>query len=306
MALTQSRSKVQSMISEGKDLTDEEAFISQLEAWFRDYKAWEADETFERAFRENRMTVRVAPVDAKDAFQTKHTVTPDGAKGSVKLRAQIEAIPDMLNPNNFLEKHKNDMGLFDVSAVLLDHRQSISKQVFSKVGRQPYFMPIPEEEDLQLMYMLAMIARRHPTGKVRSFYVTARAQMTRIKYGSDEDMKTAFLRIPVEGGADKIRYGDAHETAGPVAASVLRERKINALHYKSRVLTGKRTDNNEVTLKVRHHAGGFPWAAVPGPMEKSASMPVKIPAGEYLVASIHPPKIKGFVTNEGRFRPMTV
>jgi hypothetical protein len=66
--------------------------------------------------------------------------------------------------------------------------------------------------------------------------------------------------------------------------------------------TGKIADNNEVTLEIRHHAGGFPWAAVPGPIGPP-KFPFKVEKNEFLVATSETsPKPLGFVSDAVRFR----
>jgi hypothetical protein len=306
MPLEADRKKASEQILLAKDKSgDPVEVVKFLKAWFDSLKAWEAQETFERAFSENRMCARMAPSDGigSSATQSKDTFGPRGKVGTVTLRYHIGATPLYQEPANFAAgaSRKNELGLHDVSAVLLDSRRSISSQLFSKVGRQPIFIPIPHEEDLQLLYQIEQVAKADRVGPIYDFYVWARARITRIKYGADEDMKTGFYEYSDAKGTH-YRYGDAREGGAKLDTSLLQQRRVNALQYKSKVLTGKMTDNNEVTLKIRHHAGGFPWAAIQGPLAPPV-FPFDVPAGEFLVAEIKQGGAPlGYVTDGGKFR----
>lgn len=306
MSLEADRNKAGEQILLAKDKSgNPDEVVRFLRAWFNSFKSWEAEETFDRAFSENRMCARMAPSDsaAVGVTQTKDTFGPGGKVGTVTLRYHIGATPLHQDAANFAAgaSKKNELGLHDVSAVLLNSSRPISSQLFSKVGRQPIFVPIPQEEDLQLLYQIEQVAKVDRQGPIYDFYVWARARITRIKYGSDEDMKTGFYEYTDHKGKH-YRYGDAREGGVKVDADLLRERRVNALQYKSKVLTGKIADNNEVTLKIRHHAGGFPWAAVPGPIGPP-KFPFKVEKNEFLVATIgSPPKALGFVSDAGKFR----
>jgi hypothetical protein len=222
--------------------------------------------------------------------------TPD----DVTIRAAVSQLALYQDPRKFLDKQKNVLGLHDVSAVLMTSDKKITEQVFPKVGRQPVFIPIPHEKDLLLLYSIEHLAKQNKSGLIYEFYKNARARITRIKYGSDEDMKTTFLKVVDDDKRVHYRYGDAHETAGPVSARVLQERRQNALFYNSRVLTGKITDNNEVTVKIRQHAGGWPQAAIPGPVTKKEipPLPYDVPAEHFLMIGLDQ-TFKGLVDNTG-------
>lgn len=297
MPLKAAREKAQQAILLDQD---EVKIVESCKEWFRELKNWERLETFERAFSENRMCVRVAPIDPsekKQSFTPKPNVVQTDK--DVFIQASMKDVPLFQSARNFLDKKRNDLGLHDVSAVLLYGNKKISQQIFSKVGRQPLFIPIPNEEDLQLLYQIESYAKekKKRAGQVYDFYVDARARITRIKYGSEEDMKTNFLKFADDKQKVHYRYGDAHETSGPVATEVLANRRQNALNYKSRVLTGKITDNNEVTVKIRQHAGCWPQAAIPGPIAKGQLPEVR--QGEYLLVS-YDQKLRGIINDEGK------
>jgi len=302
MSLQSARDKAFEVVLLGKDLDNEASAVHWFGLWLEALKQWEADETFERAFSENRMCLRAAPVDPSAQKKQSYTPAPNSVKkpDDVTIRAAVGHIPLYQKPENFLTKQKNALGLHDVSAVLMTSEKNITEQVFPKVGRQPVFIPIPYEKDLLLLHGIEHLAKEKKAGPIYDFYKNARARITRIKYGSDDDMKTTFLKVVGDDKRVHYRYGDAHETGGPVAAHVLQERRQNALFYNSRVLTGKITDNNEVTVKIRQHAGGWPQAAVPGPATKkdTPQLPYDVPAEHFLMVGFDG-KFKGLIDNTG-------
>lgn len=303
MSLEGARSIAFDHILFAKDQSDEALAVVKFEDWLRELKLWEIGETFERAFGENRMCVRSAPIEGGEQKKQSYTPAPKSVRTAddVSIRPGLPDVKLFLNPDNFLLKKKNELGLHDVSAVLLARDKPISKQVFPKVGRQPLFIPIPHEKDLLLFYCIEDLAKKNRKGLVYEFYRKARARLTRIKYGSEEDMKTTFVKFIDENKRVHYRYGDAHETAGPVDPKILRERRMNALYYQSRVLTGNITDNNEVTVKIRQHDGAWPQGAVPGPVSKKAlgALPYDVPANHFLMVGFDG-KFKGLVDDSGK------
>ena len=307
MSLEANRKKALDYILLAKDRKAEpKETLERLRAWFDSLKEWESKETFDRAFSENRMCARMAPGDAGTMVtQSKDTHNAHGKVGTVTLRYHIGATPLYQDPANFAagNSKKNLYGLHDVSAVLLDSGGTISSQLFSKVGRQPLFIPIPHEEDLQLFYQIEQVAKVDRAGPIYDFYVWARARITRIKYGAEEDMKTGFYEY-IDDKGKHYRYGDAREGGVTIDAQLLLTRRMDALSYRSRVLTGKKTDNNEVTLKMRQHNGTFPWAGAQGPID-DPRFPFNVAKGEFFVATTgNPPKPLGYVSDAGKFRPL--
>jgi len=289
-----------------------------LKAWFESLKAWEAQETFERAFSENRMCVRMAPPDMKrGASQSKATHNAEGPTGkNVMIRYHLGSVADHQNPENFgageadlanfaagaTASRKNELGLHDVSAVLMSAGKTITEQLFNKENRQPLFIPIPHEEDLQLLYQIEQVAKADRSGPIHDFYVWARARITRIKYGDEADMTTGFLETTDADGGSHYRYGDATEGGKTVDSALLNQRRRNALEYRSKVLTGKPVDNNEVTLKIRQHAGIFPLAGAPGPLGPPA-LDFKLPKGYFYLARLDG-KPGGIVNEAGKLVPV--
>jgi len=121
---------------------------SKIEAWWSDYKAWESEETFERAFDDQRMTARFSKrgfdyqfgsLEAKRVGGANTEKFPKQAKKLPSVASNLQEKQDVkyfgldvgftgvvkranpLNfvPANFGESRKAEMGLHDLSASLL-------------------------------------------------------------------------------------------------------------------------------------------------------------------------------------------
>ena len=298
MTLEATRNKCFELIRLAADMRDENDVTEWLGRWFMHFKNWERAETFDRAMTESRMTIRMAPMRP----DRKPWVSRTGEKGDVFINASVGGISEMQTPKNFIDKRKNELGLHDVSAVLLRPNLALSPQLFTKPDRIPVFMPIPQHEDLQLFHEIAGVAKANRAGPIYQFYVEARARMTRIKYGSDTDINTGFLKIDKGDGRDHYRYGDATTGAGPVQAEVLRQRMLNAREYPTRIVASTRVvENNEVTLKYRAHASTFPYMGVKGEMSRQF-VKTPPPNGTYLLIDMKG-QLKGQVDDAGHFTP---
>ena len=209
-------------------------------------------------------------------------------------------------PANFKDKKKNELGLHDLSAVLLKPNVSIKGQGFSKPG-VVVFMPLPLEEDLRLVHDLAIAAKVTKVGPLYDFYVDARSRMTRIKYGSPEDMSNGFYVVDKGDGKDHVRYGVANILGGKFDEMYLKERAANALTYKKTIAEiATKGGNNEVTVKYRQHDGifpliGLPKADVPVPWLKH--LPFELLVDELLLLTEFERPL-GKITDLGAFTPM--
>jgi hypothetical protein len=184
----------------------------------------------------------------------------------VRLDTSLKGLQDRLNPEFFQEigKKKNELGLHDLSTVLLRGSMPISKQLFGvKVGRGILFIPLPLEEDLQTFYALSRLAKANRTSSLYSYYTYMRAEFTRIKYGQDNDMAVGFGIVKKDDGKVHVRYGVAGIGGGALHPQLLEQRMNNALNYKSKIATSTKTEENtEVTITCRKHAGPFPLVGV--------------------------------------------
>jgi hypothetical protein len=164
------------------------------------------------------MTARLCNRDQVDQLQA---YTRAGAASPIKVNKGVDGIIMRLDPQNFLDKKKNELGLHDLSAVLLRTGKALSKQLFTKRDAYAVFMPIPLEEDLQLFEELSQAAKRNRAGALYQFVVTKRAEFTRIKYGSDNDMAIGFLNVTKGDTKQHIRYGEAMRHGGAINEELL-------------------------------------------------------------------------------------
>ena len=115
MSLESWRGKTLEGVRSGMDKKDLKTLLDYAAQWFDFYKKWEAEETWDRAFLDNRMTVRIAG-EAKKEFSVTGS---DNKSHTVMLNATVQGALKAQDPAVFLEKRKNAEGLHDVAAVLL-------------------------------------------------------------------------------------------------------------------------------------------------------------------------------------------
>jgi hypothetical protein len=286
---------------------DEMAILANAIQWFKAYKEWEAQETFDRAFTEGRMTARVAQVGEPTQWPTRimAPVSDPRKKYPVKLASTVDGRPGLrgfLDPNNFLNHRKNDLGLHDLSAVLVKPNASVSAQLFKK-DRVVIFMPLPLDADLRLVHQLGVVAKMSKAGPLHQFYVEVRNCMTRLKYGSPEDMHSGlFVRDKGDNKAH-VTYGFASIQGNPFSEEYLRQRSMNALNYTKTIAEAATVGgNNEVTVKYRQHAGDFPFigsraTALPAPIRAR----IKMDDTDYLIANLKSPDPIGMITDLGKY-----
>jgi len=262
--LKELREELLRAIAEGADL---DKVLSAVEAWFKALKEWEALETFERAFTDNRMTARC--IDTKGTIKTFSVKNEKGVQSPMNVDSGKAGLDARLEPKNFLAKLKNELGLHDLATALLVKGKALSMQLF-KVSDGVIFMPLPLEEDLQALFLVSTLAKKNRNSALYNRYVEIRAEITRIKYGSDNDMTLGFLNITkmtpdsAPDGKQHIRYGMATITGAQVNDKILKLRIQNALNYKTAIAASKKTEeNNEVTIAYRKHAGPFPMLGFP-------------------------------------------
>lgn len=234
-----------------------DALVKLAAQWFEELKKWEAGETWDRAFDDGRMTMRV----------TKRNDTRDIPGFHLKANVGASSFPMRLNPDSYLKGKKNELGLHDVGAVLLKKGRLLSLQCFTKNTADvlAIFAPIPLEEDMVLFEELSFIGKEDKNTALYAFIREKRASFTRLHYASPDDMLAAYS-VAVAGGKHHVSYGKATKIGDgkPVPPEILAERRYNAMHYKTKVAMAQMKDaNNEVTVKYRRHAGPFPWFGNP-------------------------------------------
>jgi hypothetical protein len=198
------------------------------------------------------------------AFDVINTNDPNKSRSMVLAR-DVSGIQARLNPANFidpktLKSSKNELGLHELSASLLDGRRPISAQLKGYEDAYTMFMPLPLEEDLILFDTLNTMGKRDKDIDYKEIRVM-RSQLTRVKLAQASDMGTKYVDTsnPTDARA-KIRYGvtgtiirEKGSIGKPATETELFDRKTNALRYKS-ILDNMKTTVNEVVIAYRVHA----------------------------------------------------
>ena len=250
------------------EMADLAAATDCAKVWFEDLKEWEKQETFTRAYLDGRMTGRSFNPGAKLG-----QINVPVVNQKINLDTGFTGMTGRLNPENFAAKKKNELGLHDLSAVLLRPSLPISKQLFSNTGiKALMFVPLPDPADLRVFALLAQMAKANPSSPLHAVYLTIRASFTRIKLGADYDMHSGFSlhqKLSKDSGKPDgkthVRYGRANIIGGQFAIKILGEREANAIDYKNKIGNSKSSSeaNNEVVLTMRQHMGPFPVIGMP-------------------------------------------
>lgn len=241
--------------------------------WYEELKRFERDESFARAFQDNRMTMRLlnaAPDRSANDYQRLvqgHEVIkqPDGSfkktggKPQVYLSGGLRGLQDRMNPANFArsepvpwapppQSKKNELGLHDLSGRLLDSRFPIGKQGFNlEKTNYAIFVPVPPQEDHELFYNLNLSAR----GELRqvSEFVKAvsfvRARLTRIKLAEPNDMGSSIVVMADPAGRTRIRYGYTGVVTKETKATVTSKSLAEQLQERSAKLKKVTPENKD-------------------------------------------------------------
>jgi hypothetical protein len=254
-----------------------DTLLPLVNTWFATLKKWEAEDNFDTAYGEHRMTMRVTKVAAQQGTTTPHSVkqlirpdprgpymVPPGSDkvpldAGSKQRLDRQAIKERFTPGNFAGKgEKYGRGLLDVLATLLANNKYILKQGYTlnELGGFAVFVPVPLKEDLALFYTLNDWAKEHPEAALRMREI--RNSLTRLKLGQSSDMHSGFGKVmDRDDGRLHYRYG-YYGTRGGMAqvnADDLRRRISIRTEYESivsEVVRGNRT-YNEIVLAYREH-----------------------------------------------------
>jgi hypothetical protein len=290
--LSQSRLNLRNLLSSKKP--DVKQITDAAEQWHHDFKDWEGMETFQRAFENGRMTARCVDSDKFEDGDGKPKSFEYGNRQMMKLNVTQIGMQKRLNPDNFGTKSgkrpKYDLGLHDLSAVLLLPNRKITDQLF-KQGSDVIFMPLPLEDDLQMLYLLSKSARDNKNIALTQEYEKIRANMTHIKYADIKDQGIVYLGQSDDSGKEHIRYGGTKSGSASIVKGKLTQDQGNPLNntmwnaltyktalgfYKSMYKQkldqhsefeegmGKHSDNNEVVVAYRRHElKCFPMIGVP-------------------------------------------
>lgn len=209
-----------------------------IQNWWLAYKKWESQDTFEAAFKDDRMTVRTFDADFDKQVNKKFNsiniaendkrffadgkykpLHPDPEQAMKALQRHSNIFhnteesqfyhakrgidsSDFAVPAYFATREmKYQMGLHDLSASLLNHKFEIWKQVHHKWdnGAHYSFMPLSQEADQEVLHTLGTHAKSTPMFPALYGMVRSfRAEMTRLKLAYDRDMGVGYTAIPVQ------------------------------------------------------------------------------------------------------------
>lgn len=296
-----SRQKVEYALQQNAPWSE---LIPLIKKWFMDLKDWERTDTFTKAFRDDRMTIRHIDIVGGRGGSWN---MPTGA--SITLARDAASIHERMDSKKFfdsdksnLASQKNLLGLHDLSAHLLTHTRFISQQLKMYEKAYMFFMPLPMMADLQLFSVLNQKAKKEVEGTATMREI--RSKLTRVKLAQASDMGATFKDINPAGQIPKFRYGFegtiiGEETRGKAVKigraatdEELEARKTNALNYKT-ILLNPVVTVNEIIVAFRSHASPlFPFFALRQGLKKS-----------YPVLDSHTFKETNFIiTNNGEYR----
>ncbi|HUI41874.1 MAG TPA: hypothetical protein VL523_07885 [Terriglobia bacterium] len=207
-----------------------------IDNWWRVYKQWESEDTWDAAFKEDRMSVRTfaGNFDAQrsktvpdpgvrfnlgsDRFFRDSAYTPlqGGDREVAESLFEEQMAPTFkaekgidssafANPRNFATREaKYQAGLHDLSASLLKYGDGLS--IFSQVHHKEApaffsFLPLSMEEDQVVLYYLFRHSKAQLGQPLYNMVRGYRAAMTRVKVAQDFDMATGYTAIPIKLGA---------------------------------------------------------------------------------------------------------
>ncbi len=258
---------------------EESSTLALINEWWSFYKAWERDDTFLRAFKEGRMTVRQGPLSQTygDYEKTKGDVAFSARRGDVekkpypneRYRTGVDSLKQRLKPSSFGMEHgerlKYKHGLHDLSGSLCTPTiPNITKQLRWKWGDlEKYitiFMPMAKPPDIEVFHLLNTMAKQARTQQPLIYDRVAelRKRMTRIKLAEKGDIGAGLHDVAPDGATKpKLRYGmkAVPDQAGvPTGVDLARHEK--ALDYTSILpLPTKKSNMNEIVIAYRHHEG---------------------------------------------------
>jgi hypothetical protein len=201
----------------------EQELLRRVDAWYDEYKLFEAADSFEEARSKSRLTVRCQKASAQEPLRElkghkgdEPGVATYGPKG--KLAGGTPGILSRMTSLNFVpatggSSRKVELGLHDLSGSLLDPGRAISTQLFTQDapdGQSVIFMPLGEPDDQRAFHMLNAWGKelKNVSPDLYARARKIRSTMTRIKYASETDMGVNYRWINHNdhGAAPKFRY----------------------------------------------------------------------------------------------------
>ena len=200
---------------------------SDVNQWWEAHKTWAAQDTLADAYKEQRLTVKGSgkmnqPIsahiqsakpkvryDEKAEWGNTTTFSTPIVKTNASILARMN--PAVFMPGGDAFSRKTELGYHDLSALLLNPKQPISKQQFKSPdpGQIYVFMPLSYAIDQAVFHYINSLAKIHIEDR-KEFYDKVReirSQMTRIKLLAEHDMATAFVMVgKTKSGHNKFQY----------------------------------------------------------------------------------------------------
>lgn len=280
MKLEDARANLKKEMAKDID-TSSGQLLDAVNKWFHAYKKWEEKDTFEKAFREERMTGRTTSkgetkkLDIGEYLREEKRGQKTPESQTIHYNGSMKGILKRIKPENFKPDKKNKLGLHDASAVLLSPQYIIKDQLVT--FNNPHvvvYMPLPQKEDHILFHDMNELVKKlqsndnSPNPRHKPLYEKwkhVHDRFTRILYGSSDDMHVGLSFEERGDGRTHIRYGKMEVVQHKqVNDPTTEKRRENAKNYNElsrrggQVSTQYNLYNNDVTVKYREHAGVFP------------------------------------------------
>jgi hypothetical protein len=244
--------------------------------WWNAYKAWEGEDTFLGALKDNRLCMSQRTYNLYDVEALR---SPSGSKityAGYKYGTSPESVAQRMNPANFEDakgvglRLKDKLGLLDLSGTLLNPKYKTLRGQLrwpflsqDDADKKPViFMPLPKPEDVAVYHRLRMFAKNKDAA-LRPVVSHIRHRLTRVIVADDKDLGAGVYDVAPTGSSAKLKYG-WKSTDGVLSDVTSRQLETAATNYQA-ILGGARdiltrgndkvVSSNEITIAVRHHNG---------------------------------------------------
>jgi len=273
------RNALNQAVDEGQPWSILEPFVNN---WFQVLKQWEALDTFNTAFSEDRMTMRVTKSETpKDPPTTVKTAKWNVAQGTYEImKEQTPTTPVYIKREHIVQRTdptkfaivggKYAHGLLELPASLLNHTKMIAANIYPTTTEGwAVFMPLPMAADNALYYTLRSIEKQRQDPRAATKMREIRSELTRIKLGQNSDMHTGYVALDRNDGRPHYRYGyTGQEGLRPITFAERKARFDARMNYQSVLKLKEGASYNEVVVAYRQHrSGAFPlfalWPGLP-------------------------------------------
>ena len=288
MNIWRSRQEMELLLSMYSDGIDErrwsvgdDALWMYVNRWFMFVKMAEQDDTFKKAWDDNRLTVRAILDTRKTGTYVQPTLParkyPRGVPSNVKMHdvnvlQGIAGLKERMDPMNWLggqpgRTAKYTKGLHDNSACLMNNDMPLllgaseddnSTQMYRTSGDTLYvWMPLAPEEDMVIFGGLCDLAKSGGTTShgFKSYVDFMRRRFTRVKFTFEGDAGCGFRDFSEENSPfPRIKYGYGNFLKVNETPKQVRARKVKAREYTTLIKDFK--GRNEIVVAYRQH--GWP------------------------------------------------